>query len=104
MVILITYIFGQKKYLAGNESGHITVEARKDAKVFKNKDEALKLKKTLLNSEDFFFETFEYASNEDGNNVINQGQQCIKTMPVGYKSLNDLNGNDSVAIGDEPLG
>lgn len=54
--ILSMYDFGVKKYLSENTNGYIKVNNKKDAKVFENK-QALKIKMTLLNKEDFFIET-----------------------------------------------
>ena len=56
MVMLATYDFGVKKYLSENTNGYIKNISKKDAKIFENQQEALKVKITLLNKEDFFIE------------------------------------------------
>lgn len=57
MKVLSTYDYGFKKYLSDSKNGYIKVEAKKDAKLFLNEDEAINVKMTLLNKEDFFIET-----------------------------------------------
>lgn len=59
MKILSTYDFGFKKYLADNKNktGYVKTSDKEEAKTFHDEVQALEVKITLLNKEEFFIES-----------------------------------------------